>query len=88
MAQIELRLSSKLQKETGMCEVLIRFVQGYSFNTRAKTGPLFMWFFEEGFTKNRPFDGINIGTEKVGTPYYITIRGEKYHSRDRSCCSL
>lgn len=34
---------------------------------------LFMWFFEEGFTKNRPFDGINIGTEKVGTPYYITI---------------
>lgn len=25
MAQIELRLSSKIQKETKMCEVLIRF---------------------------------------------------------------
>ena len=34
---------------------------------------LFIWFYEEGFTKNRPFDGVNIGTEKVGTPYYITI---------------
>ena len=34
---------------------------------------LFHWFYEEGYTKNRPFDGINLGTEKVGTPYYITI---------------
>lgn len=34
---------------------------------------LFLWFYEEEYTKNRPFDGINIGTEKVGTPYYITI---------------
>lgn len=38
MAQIELRLSSKIQKETGMCEVLIRFFQGTKFNTRAKSG--------------------------------------------------
>lgn len=38
MAQIELRLSSKVQKETGMCEVLIRFFQGTKFNTRAKSG--------------------------------------------------
>lgn len=38
MAQIELRLSSKLQKETGICEVLIRFFQGTKFNTRAKSG--------------------------------------------------
>ena len=34
---------------------------------------LFRWFYEEEYTKNRPFDGINLGTEKVGTPYYITI---------------
>ena len=34
---------------------------------------LFRFFYEEGYTKNRPFDGINISTEKVGTPYYITI---------------
>ena len=38
MAQIELRLSSKVQKETKMCEVLIRFFQGTKFNTRAKSG--------------------------------------------------
>ena len=28
MAQIEQRLSAKVQKDTGMCEVLIRFFQG------------------------------------------------------------
>ena len=38
MAQIELRLSTKIQKETGMCEVLIRFFQGTKFNVRAKSG--------------------------------------------------
>ena len=38
MAQIELRISSKVQKETGMCEVLIRFFQGSKFNLRAKSG--------------------------------------------------
>ena len=38
MAQIELRLSTKFQKETGMCEVLIRFFQGTKFNVRAKSG--------------------------------------------------
>lgn len=34
---------------------------------------LFIWFLEEGYTKNRPFDGVTIATEKVGSPYYITI---------------
>ena len=38
MAQIELRTSSKVQKETGMCEVLIRFFQGSKINLRAKSG--------------------------------------------------
>ena len=40
---------------------------------RTRLKSLFLWFYEEGFTTNRPFDGIKIGTAKVGTPYYITI---------------
>lgn len=39
--------------------------------TRLKT--LFRYFYDQGYTTNRPFDGITIGTEKVGTPIYITI---------------
>lgn len=38
MAQIELKLSARTQKETGMREVMIRFVQGWKFNARAKSG--------------------------------------------------
>lgn len=38
MAKIELRISSKIQKETGMSEVLIRFFSGSVFNLRAGTG--------------------------------------------------
>jgi len=33
----------------------------------------FVWCYESGKTTNRPFDGIKIGSEKFGTPYYITI---------------
>ena len=40
---------------------------------RTRLKSLFLWFYEEGFTTNRPFDGVKIGTAKVGTPYYITI---------------
>lgn len=32
-----------------------------------------MWLYESDKTKNRPFDGIKIGSEKFGTPYYISI---------------
>lgn len=39
--------------------------------TRLKT--LFKYFFDEGYTTNRPFEGMKIGTEIVGTPIYITI---------------
>ena len=39
--------------------------------TRLKT--LFRYFAEEGYTTNKPFEGYKIGTEKVGTPIYITI---------------
>ena len=38
MATIELRLSSKIQKETGQSEVLLRLFQGSKLNLRAKTG--------------------------------------------------
>ena len=40
---------------------------------RARLKSLFRFFVEEGFTTNRPFDGIKIGTAKVGTPIYISI---------------
>lgn len=38
MATIELRLSAKVQKETGRSEILIRLFQGSKINLRAKTG--------------------------------------------------
>lgn len=38
MATIELRLSSKIQKETGRSEVLLRLYQGSKLNLRTKTG--------------------------------------------------
>lgn len=34
---------------------------------------LLTWLYETDRTKNRPFDGIKINSEKFGTPYYITI---------------
>ena len=37
MAQIELRLSSKVQKDTGKREILIRFYQGNKFDMYAKS---------------------------------------------------
>jgi len=32
----------------------------------------FSWMNREGITDNRPFDTIEIGTQKYGTPFYIT----------------
>lgn len=40
---------------------------------RARLKSLFRFFVEEGITNNRPFDGVKIGTAKVGTPIYISI---------------
>ncbi len=40
---------------------------------RARLKSWFSFFIEEGWTNNRPFEGVKIGTAKVGTPYYITI---------------
>lgn len=33
----------------------------------------FHWLRSTGRTDNRPFEGLKIGSEKYGTPYYITI---------------
>lgn len=38
-----------------------------------KLKAIFTWLYETGKTNNRPFDGIKLGSEEVGTPYYITI---------------
>lgn len=38
-----------------------------------KLKSFFVWLYETDKTKNRPFEGIKIGSEKFGTPYYITI---------------
>ena len=38
-----------------------------------KLKAFFVWAYESGKTTNRPFEGIKIGSEKFGTPYYISI---------------
>ncbi len=38
-----------------------------------KLKSFFVWLYETGRTKNRPFDGIKIGTIQAGTPIYINI---------------
>lgn len=40
---------------------------------RARLRSIFHYCILRGYTSNRPFEGITIGTAKVGTPYYITI---------------
>jgi len=57
MAQIELRLSSKVQKDTGRSEVLIRLFQGNKINLRGKTGifilpSYFEYYIDRDSTKN------------------------------------
>ena len=38
-----------------------------------KMKAFYNWMNDNEYTKNRPFDGIKIGTEHFGTPYYITL---------------
>lgn len=40
---------------------------------RTRLKSIFLYCLTKGYTKNRPFDGIVIGTAKVGTPFYISI---------------
>ncbi len=38
-----------------------------------KLKAFFVWLYENNITTNRPFEGIKIGSERFGTPYYISI---------------
>ena len=40
---------------------------------RTRLKSVFQFCNMRGYTSNKPFEGITIGTAKVGTPYYITI---------------
>lgn len=52
-------------------------IEGRGENTiikmRTRLKSVFQYCNMKGYTDNRPFEGITIGTAKVGTPYYITI---------------
>lgn len=39
-----------------------------------KLKSFFAWMNYEGITSNNPFLGIKLGSEKYGTPYYITVK--------------
>ena len=43
------------------------------FKLLKKLKAFFAWLNEEGITDNRPFEGVRLGKEQFGTPYYITI---------------
>lgn len=38
----------------------------------------FSWLNENGYTENRPFERIKCGTEKYGTPYYLTLEERNF----------
>ena len=52
-------------------------IEGRGENTiikmRTRLKSVFQYCNMKGYTSNRPFEGITIGTAKVGTPIYITI---------------
>ncbi len=56
----------------GQCKLVVRGDNTLVKLTK-KLKAFFVWLYESDKTKNRPFDGIKIGSEKFGTPYYITI---------------
>lgn len=56
----------------GQCKLVVRGDNTLAKLTK-KLKAFFVWLYETDKTKNRPFDGIKIGSEKFGTPYYITI---------------
>ena len=43
-----------------------------------KLRSFFSWCYDEGKTKNRPFDGVKIGVERYGTPYYLSSDERDY----------
>ena len=56
----------------GQCKLVVRGDNTLVKLTK-KLKAFFVWLYETDKTKNRPFEGIKIGSEKFGTPYYITI---------------
>ena len=52
-------------------------IEGRGENTiikiRTRLKSVFLFCNMKGYTQNRPFEGITIGTAKVGTPIYISI---------------
>lgn len=40
---------------------------------RKKLKAFFNWLYLRGITTNEPFKGVVIGTEKFGTPYYLSV---------------
>lgn len=56
----------------GQCKLVVRGDNTLVKLTK-KLKAFFVWLYDSNKTKNRPFDGIKIGTEKFGVPYYITI---------------
>lgn len=56
----------------GQCKLVVRGDNTLVKLTK-KLKAFFVWLYETDKTKNRPFDGVKIGSEKFGTPYYITI---------------
>ncbi len=58
--------------KSGQCKLMVRGDNTLIKLTK-KLKAFFGWLYDTSKTKNRPFDGIKIGTEKFGTPYYITI---------------
>lgn len=67
MATIELRLSPKIQKETGRSEILVRLFQGNKLNLRAKSGVYvtaehFEYFIDR---KKTALSGVNVPAKAV-----------------------
>lgn len=56
----------------GRCTLVVRGDNTIIKLTK-KLKAFFVWLYETDKTNNRPFDGIKIGSEKYGAPYYITI---------------
>ena len=56
----------------GQCKLVVRGDNTLVKLTK-KLKSFFVWLYETDKTKNRPFEGIKIGSEKFGTPYYISI---------------
>lgn len=47
--------------------------ENYVINQLKKLKAFFNWLHDNGLMSNRPFEGFKIGSQKYGTPYYITI---------------